>query len=127
MSVSRAQVLIVDDEPAICEVLRDIVTDLGYAAHVAGTAARALELVAVCRPEVVLLDLSLPDMRGDALLEKIRETDPRVGVVIVTGDTDVERAKDLLAHGAVAYVAKPFHLDGLARVLAAAVPQRGGM
>lgn len=125
LSGSRVQVLIVDDEPSVCEVLKVVITDLGYAAHVAGTAAQALELVAMYHPDVVLLDLSLPDMTGDVLLERIREVDPRVRVVIVTGDTDANRAQGLLAHGAFAYVPKPFHLDGLARILEAAVIERG--
>lgn len=120
-----ARVLVVDDEPRVAEILRDAMIDLGYAVCIAGNGAEALQLVSRYQPDVVLLDLSMPLISGDAVLERLREADPGMPVIIVTGNTDVERARATLARGAFDYVPKPFDLEILGRVLAAAVLYRG--
>jgi two-component system C4-dicarboxylate transport response regulator DctD len=73
----------------------------------------------------VLLDLTMPEMPGDVVLDRLREMDPAVPVIIVTGNTDDERARATLTRGAFDYVAKPFDLAVLARIVAAAVAYRG--
>lgn len=120
-----ARVLVVDDEPRVAEMLRDAVIDLGYAVCVAGDGAEALQLVSRYQPDVVLLDLSMPKISGDTVLQRLREADPGMPVVIVTGNADIERARATLARGAFDYVPKPFDLESLGRVLAAAVVYRG--
>jgi two-component system C4-dicarboxylate transport response regulator DctD len=67
----------------------------------------------------------MPELPGDVVLDRLREMDPAVPVIIVTGNTDDERARATLARGAFDYVAKPFDLGVLARILAAAVAYRG--
>jgi DNA-binding NtrC family response regulator len=126
MSESLARVLVVDDEPDIAAVLRDALIDLGYAVGLAGDGEAALAIVPVYRPDVVLLDLTMPGgLPGDVVLERLRETDPTLPVIIVTGNADVERARSTLAARAFDYVAKPFDLEILARILAAAIVYRG--
>jgi DNA-binding NtrC family response regulator len=125
MPTPIARVLVVDDEPRVAEIMRDAVIDLGYAVCVAANGADALRLVPRYQPDVVLLDLSMPEMPGDVVLERLREADPGLPVIVVTGNTDVERAQATLAQGAFDYVAKPFDLEILARILAAAVVYRG--
>jgi DNA-binding NtrC family response regulator len=120
-----ARVLVVEDEPDVAEILRDALTDLGYAVSVAGGGAEALAVVAVHRPDVVLLDLAMPGMPGDEVLERLRERDPALPVIVVTGNPDVDRARATLALGAFDYVAKPFDLRMLARTVAIAVACRG--
>jgi DNA-binding NtrC family response regulator len=120
-----ARVLVVDDERSVAETLRDAVIDLGYAVCVANDGLEALQLVPRYQPDVVLLDLAMPQMAGDAVLERLREADPGMPVIIVTGNADVERARATLARGAFDYVPKPFDLEILGRVLAAAVVYRG--
>ena len=125
MPTPIARVLVVDDEPRVADIMRDAVIDLGYAVCVAGNGTEALQLVPGYQPDVVLLDLSMPEMPGDVVLERLREADPGLPVIIVSGNADTERARATLARGAFDYVAKPFDLEILARILAAAVACRG--
>ncbi len=125
MSSSLARVLVVEDELEVAAVLRDAVSELGYAVRIAPTGLDALALVPLYQPHVVLLDLSMPGMPGDVVLERLRQADPRLPVVIVTGNTDLERAQRMLSQGAFDYVAKPFDLEAVGRILAAAVIYRG--
>lgn len=125
MSRPTVRVLVVDDEPDVAAVLHDALIDLGYVVRLAGDGAAALEIVPVYRPDVVLLDLTIPELSGDVVLERLREAYPALPVIVITGNTDVERARATLARGAFDYVSKPFDLEVLARILAAAVVYRG--
>jgi CheY-like chemotaxis protein len=125
MPPSPRRVLIVDDEPLITAMLNDVVSMLGYVAQVAGTGHEALRLVSEFRPDVVLLDVALPEMTGDVVLAHLRDADPHLPVVMLTGNTDAELARRTLAQGAFDYVAKPFDLARLAQVLEAALAFRG--
>jgi DNA-binding NtrC family response regulator len=64
-------------------------------------------------------------MPGDIVLGQLRLADPNLPVIIVTGNADIELARATLARGAFDYVAKPFDLEILARILAAALVYRG--
>jgi two-component system KDP operon response regulator KdpE len=125
MSSSLARVLVVEDEPHVAAVLHDALIDLGYAVQVAVNGAEALRLVALYQPDVVLLDLAMPNVSGDVVLERLRDTDPTLPVIVVTGNADADRARATLDRGAFDYVSKPFDLEILARILAAAVIYRG--
>jgi DNA-binding response OmpR family regulator len=118
-------VLIVDDDPQIVKVLEELLAELGYDRQSAETGPEALRLVPEFRPDVVLLDLGLPDMPGQVVLERLRGTDPGLPVVMLTGNTDTELARRTLAQGAFDYVEKPFSLTRLEQVLAAALAYRG--
>jgi CheY-like chemotaxis protein len=118
-------VLVVDDEPEVAAVLRDALIDEGYGVEVATDGAQALQRVTTYRPDVVLLDLAMPGLPGDVVLGRLRELDPTLPVIVVTGNTDDERARATLAGGAFDYVAKPFDLGILTRILVAAVASRG--
>jgi two-component system OmpR family response regulator len=120
-----ARVLVVDDEPEVAAVLRDALLERDYAVEVAVDGTQALGRALTYQPDVVLLDLKMPGLPGDVVLGRLHEIDPALPVIIVTGNTDDERARATLAHGAFDYVAKPFDLDNLARVIAAAVAYRG--
>jgi DNA-binding response OmpR family regulator len=73
----------------------------------------------------VLLDLALPDLPGDLVLECLRASDPHIPVVMVTANTDPALARYTLARGAFDYVEKRFVVRRLAHVLEAALARRG--
>jgi DNA-binding response OmpR family regulator len=114
----------VEDELEVAAVLEDAVAEFGYAVRVAATGPEALRLVPEFRPDVVLLDLALPDISGDAVLQHLRQADPHLPVIMVTGNTDIDVARRMLALGAFDYVAKPFDLSRLIRMLEAALVYR---
>jgi CheY-like chemotaxis protein len=124
MPPPSTRVLVVEDEAEVAAVLCDALVDLGYTVRWAADGVAALALVPTFRPDVVLPDLAMPEIPGD-VLERLHETDPALPVIVVTGNVDVDRARTTLADGAFDYVSKPFDLEHLARVLAAAVVYRG--
>jgi two-component system, OmpR family, KDP operon response regulator KdpE len=119
MSDHNIKVLVVDDEPQIRRFLRVTLTSHGYSVVEAEGGAEALRLIAGSRPELVVLDLGLPDMDGVEVLRRIREWS-NVPVIILSV-RDAEREKvEALDLGADDYVTKPFNTgELLARMRAA--------
>ena len=113
--VPTAKLLVVDDEEEILQILQEYLTAKGYRVSTARDGAQALEEIERDRPSLVLLDVRLPGMSGVELLEKIRSLEPEVGVIMLTGNDDVELAKRTLKLGAFDYVRKPFDLNYLGR------------
>jgi CheY-like chemotaxis protein len=122
---SVGRILIVDDEPPVAGLLRDIVETLGWVAQVVETGPDALRVAPEFKPDVVLLDMTLPELRGEVVLERLHATDPHLPVVMVTGNTDPDLARQTLAQGAFDYLVKPFNLARLRQVLEAAFAYRG--
>lgn len=120
---SLGRVLVVDDEPQVALVLHDALQDFGYEVRVAVTGEEALHVVESYEPAAVLLDLWLPGIPGESVLEGLQKAVPTVPVVIVSGNRDVERARSLLRMGAFDYLTKPFELPVLERVVMAAVAE----
>ena len=121
MPSSLGRVLVVDDEPHVGATLRDVLVELGYMVKLAVRGAEALKLVPVFEPDVVLLDLRMPEMSGVEVLEHLRRERSTLRVIILTGNEDVELARATLRAGAFDYLSKPCSIEVLARVVAAAV------
>jgi CheY-like chemotaxis protein len=115
------RVLVVDDEAQVCEMVRDTLVEFGYEVAVASGGPEALGLMASFGPDAVLLDVLMPGMSGADVLARLRQEHPGVAVVMLTGNQDQDAARQLLANGAFDYIRKPFDLQVLERVMAAAV------
>ena len=100
--------LIVDDEPDICDCLSSFFSERGFAVQVAYTGHEALERLLDAPPDVVLLDVRLPDVMGLDVLRQAKALCPCAMVVMVTSVTDFACRQDALAAGASAYILKPF-------------------
>jgi CheY-like chemotaxis protein len=124
---SLGRVLVVDDEPQVGAMLQEVLTELGYVVKHARSGAEALQLAPVFEPDVILLDLQMPGMSGVEVLDHLRRDHRDVPVVILSGNQDLGTARRTLRSGAFDYVPKPFTIDVLARVVAAAaaMPRRG--
>jgi len=116
-----ARVLVVEDEPEVAAMLQELLVDLGYGVKIAVSGQEALGLVPVYRPDAVLLDLNLPGLPGAQVLVQLLRVDPLLPVIIVTGNSDLEVARSTLKQGAFDYLPKPFGLDVLERIVAAAI------
>jgi two-component system KDP operon response regulator KdpE len=111
-----ATVLVVDDEPAIIRVLLTALRARGYRATVAGTGQGALDTIAIDPPDVVLLDLGLPDLDGLDVLNQLRLWSA-VPVIVLTAEGAEDRKIAALDCGADDYVTKPFSMpEVLARL-----------
>ncbi len=105
--VSKARVLIVEDEPEISRFLETALTDGGYRVETVSTGKDALKLCAAAPPDLVILDLGLPDMDGKDVIRRTREWS-RVPVIILSArDQEAEKVA-ALELGADDYLTKPF-------------------
>jgi two-component system, OmpR family, KDP operon response regulator KdpE len=119
MNTSALRVLIVDDEPPIRKLLRMGLTTQGYQILEAPNGKTALELVAE-KPDLIILDLGLPDVQGLDLLRTIRARDEKVAIVVLSSRGDEAAKVQALDLGADDYVTKPFGTEELlARMRAA--------
>jgi DNA-binding response OmpR family regulator len=120
-----ARVLVVDDEPAFLDMVRDTLTLAGYEVATAAAAGDALMLLQAASPDVILLDIAMPGMDGVTALQRLRALKPEVPVIMLTGNADDQVGRTTLPWGAFDYVAKPFESAHLVRVVEAAVLHRG--
>jgi DNA-binding response OmpR family regulator len=112
-------VLLIDDEPQVVDLLRDALEAQGYSVMSALNGRDALVLASLTRPDAVLLDIRMSPMQGPEVLRGLRELDPSISVVMVSGADDEDLARELLQSGAFDYVRKPFmfdHLDTIVRL-----------
>ncbi|MEV6496929.1 response regulator transcription factor [Streptomyces prunicolor] len=108
---SRVRVLIVDDEPALTELLSVAVTEAGWRPYPAPDGHSALRIARGCAPHAVVLDGMLPDLDGVQVLRRLRYENPRLPVLMLTARDAIEHRLDGLEAGADDYVTKPFSLE----------------
>jgi len=119
MTAASLRVLVVDDESAIRKLLRMGLTAHGYQVLEAANGKMAIELLGQ-RPDLIILDLGLPDVRGHELLQTIRARNERVPIVVLSSRDDEGGKVEALDLGADDYMTKPFGMDELlARMRAA--------
>ena len=111
------RILVVDDEIAICNLLRKFLDLKGYEVYTALDGPAAIAKVKEFRPHIVLLDIMMPGMGGIQVLKEIKKVDPRAGVIMVTGVGDNELGRRALELGAYDYITKPVNFDYLETVL----------
>jgi len=109
--IAQTRILLVDDEPEICWILSRALREIGFDVVTAETAQAAVASFESQAPEVVLLDLRLPDGDGMEVLRRIRELDEHAPVVMLTGHGTIESAVRAMKLGAFDYLIKPVHLE----------------
>jgi DNA-binding NtrC family response regulator len=121
---NKAQILVVDDDPQVFNLLSLVMQKKGFLCACASTGKEALaKIMGSNSIKLVLLDIVLPDIDGDKLLEKIYSISPSLNVIMITGGSDLEIAKKCLEMGAKDYITKPFDLEYLeTSVIADIVP-----
>jgi two-component system, NtrC family, nitrogen regulation response regulator NtrX len=115
------RVLVVDDEPGIRDVLRDVLQDEGYTVHVAEDGFRALALMEAEPIDVVLLDVWLPNMGGIEVLKRLREGWPEVEVIVISGHASIDLAVQATKMGALNFLEKPLSLDNTVSLVRSAL------
>jgi two-component system KDP operon response regulator KdpE len=119
----RRRVLLVDDEPAIARFLKPALEAMGYEMTGAGTAAEAIKRIAAESPDLVLLDLGLPDGDGKDVIRRAREWSD-VPIVVLSAREREQEKIDSLDLGADDYVNKPFNVGELMARMRAALRHR---
>jgi DNA-binding NtrC family response regulator len=111
-------ILIVDDEEDIADLLGECLIDAGYEVTLAASGQAALDLAPGLRPDVVILDMSMPGLSGLEVLTALHHETPRLPVIMISG-----RSSGPPPHEAFAAIEKPFDLDALMPIVAAVVEQ----
>ena len=110
-------ILLVDDDRELLVALTRFFEKSGWEVERAVTGGDGLDRFRASRPDVVLLDLALPDLHGLAVLRRLLEDDPQAAVVVLTGHGDVETAVEAMRVGADNFLTKPVELDHLVAVV----------
>jgi CheY-like chemotaxis protein len=125
-----AKVLVIDDEQGIRSLLDTLLSRKGYDVVLAESGRKGLELFRRERPDVLVLDLKMPEMDGLTVLRQIRSLDPIIPVIILTGAGTAETEQRVRALGVTEYVEKEFSLhllgDALKRLLKTPHPTAQG-
>jgi len=119
-----ARVLVVDDEPAIRRFLRTSLGAQGYQVDEAADAGAALDFLRRSSPDVLVLDLGLPDLDGFELLRRLRAAGSALPVIVLSSRADEKGKVEALDLGADDYVTKPFGIDELLARIRAALRHR---
>jgi putative nucleotidyltransferase with HDIG domain len=123
-SKHSARALIVDDEPAVCEILSEKLRCEGYDCRTCSSSEEGLALLRRESFDVVLSDLRMPRMSGLEFLERARAECPRAAFILVTGEHDVRTGVEAMKNGASDYVVKPFRLDEVFRRVDSALKKK---
>ena len=110
---SEKSILVVDDEAAVRKILTRFLKERGYVVVAVRDGSEALELVRSQRPDIVLLDIDMPGKNGLQTLKELKALYPDLPVVMVTGEEDVEIARQCVKAGASDYIKKPLDLNYL--------------
>jgi len=106
---SNKKVLIVDDEPDTLELVKLVLESGGFETLLAASGTQALEQIERTRPDLVLLDIMMPDMDGWDVFRKIKEKDPKIPIAILTAKAqNIDRLLGLHVLKADDYITKPF-------------------
>jgi DNA-binding NtrC family response regulator len=105
------RILVVDDEKLINWSLVEMLEDAGYLVESAACGAEARKKFSSFGPDMILLDIALPDANGMELLQEFKEQDEHVMVIMITANADLDSTVKSLKLGADEYIGKPFNLD----------------
>ncbi len=115
---TKKKVLIVDDEYLIRYSMQKLIEPEGYEVFTAASGHEALHIFEERKPDIVILDIHLPDTNGFALLKTVKEASPSSVVIMVTGCPDAQGMAEARKMGAFAYLEKPVNTEHLKTLVA---------
>lgn len=113
----KNKVIIVDDQHWIKVMLKEVLSDSGFTTLVASNHIEAVEIVKSEQPDIVILDVNLPDINGFELLSKLKNIKPDMKAIFISGSSNAEYARRAMAEGALKYFIKPFDIFEFATFL----------
>ncbi len=116
-----AKILVIDDDIDICNLLNRFLTRKGYEVETAMSGKGGLEKISAVVYDLVFCDFKLRDMDGRDIIAKVKETQPNLKVIIITGYSDIKTAVDVMKKGAFDYVIKPLIPEELMNLIARAL------
>jgi len=113
--VAKKRILAVDDDASICEFYATSLRLMGFDVQIASNARSAKESITLLRPDLILMDIMMPDQDGISLTRELRgdRKTSDIPIVMVSGLADAGTLQDALLFGAVGYIVKPIDADAL--------------
>lgn len=108
-----AKILVIDDEKSICETLELYLAEEGYEVFTANTGTEGLNKAVEVSPDLIILDIRLPDIDGFTVLEDLKEEHDCAKVIMITAHHDMETTIRAMKEGAFDYIHKPINIDEL--------------
>ena len=115
MSQDKPLILVIDDEPDIRELVKDILEDEGYHVAISADGSEARASFASVTPSLILLDIWMPDVDGISLLKEFKQQDPNITIVMMSGHGTIETAVAATRLGAYDFIEKPLSMAKLLR------------
>lgn len=109
----KPKILIVDDEPRMCDSLKFILSHQGYETHTSNSGTKAIEHLSKDHFDLVLLDMVMPDLSGNSVMNYVHGRTPDTPVIVITGYGSLDSAVEAMRGGAFDYVRKPLDFDEL--------------
>ena len=109
--MERLRILVVDDEKNICRSMKLILSSEGYIVDLAENAVQAMDIIAVNRPDIMFLDVLLPDKDGISLLSQIKRNYPTIEVIMISGHANLTMAVKATREGAYDFLEKPLQKE----------------
>jgi two-component system, OmpR family, response regulator len=119
------RILIIDDDKDICEYMQLLLSQSGYEVTAETDARAALELLKDEEFHVVILDIMMPELNGMELLERIRDFDSDIAIIIFTGYPSVDTAVTSMKYNVSDYIKKPFDVDEFNQTLEKILREKG--
>lgn len=113
MADRAARVLVADDDPHTRDILNRFLSERGFEVATANDGELALSEIDQFAPDVILLDIRMPNMDGVECLQRIVADGTDCGVIMISGEADVDQARETLTMGAADFIFKPFDLEYL--------------
>jgi DNA-binding NtrC family response regulator len=124
MSVTRGRLLVIDDEEDIREMLEFVLSRNGYDVETVDGGLAAVAMVRARHFDVAITDMRMPVMDGLETLTVLKEIEPGIEVIVVTGYASEETAAECVRRGAYGYLRKPFEVEELCALIDAALLHR---
>ena len=124
MELTGETILVVDDDPYIQQALEDRLVALGYGVVVSADGKQALEIVERHRPQLILLDIEIPGMKGLDVLKEIRRRELDIPVIMITAYGSIDVAVQAMKEGAYDFIPKPFESDHISQVVQKAIERQ---
>jgi DNA-binding NtrC family response regulator len=110
-------ILVVDDDAAVRKSLSTILSQEGYLVETVENGKQAIRISEKSRFDIALVDIKLPDMEGTELLSRLKENQPRMIMIVITGFPTLENAMETVNEGADGYILKPFDVQKLLEMI----------
>lgn len=120
----KAEILILDDEPIVCDRLGPALKKCGYSVETFTDSQQAIDQLARKRYDLLITDLKMAGPSGLDVLRFVKEQAPSTRVIVITGYATAEQARESMKSGAVDFIAKPFRISKLRELVAHTLEKR---